>query len=63
MNSGSLDVKDALDVLASYAIADEGTNTLYLGLTEVLCRRDSFEEPYSLTECEMLLNYFPHQIF
>jgi tRNA-dihydrouridine synthase len=63
MNGKHLSPEDALDVLASYAIANEGTNTLYLGLTEVLCQRDAIENPYSLTEIEILLNYFPHSIF
>jgi hypothetical protein len=37
INGKHLSPEDALDVLASYAIANEGTNTLYSGLTEVLC--------------------------
>ena len=55
--------KEALDALTSYAVAEEGTNTLYLGLVETLCRRDTTEEPYTLTEVEMLLNYFPHAVW
>jgi hypothetical protein len=55
--------KEALDALTSYAVAEEGTNTLYLGLVETLCRRDTTEEPYTLAEVEMLLNYFPHAVW
>ena len=36
MNGGRLSPKQALDVLCSYAIAEEGTNTLYVGLVELL---------------------------
>jgi hypothetical protein len=36
MNAKRLTPKQAIDVLASYSIAGEGTNTLYIGLTEVI---------------------------
>eukprot|EP00354_Favella_ehrenbergii_P010357 CAMPEP_0170453260 /NCGR_PEP_ID=MMETSP0123-20130129/1894_1 /TAXON_ID=182087 /ORGANISM="Favella ehrenbergii, Strain Fehren 1" /LENGTH=78 /DNA_ID=CAMNT_0010715559 /DNA_START=587 /DNA_END=823 /DNA_ORIENTATION=+ len=36
INAGNLLPKQALDVLCSYAIAEEGTNTLYVGLVEKL---------------------------
>jgi len=58
-----LQPKEALDALTSFAISEEGTNTLYLGLVEVVAQRDHFEEPYSLQECEMTLNYFPHHVW
>jgi hypothetical protein len=52
-----------LDVLVSYAIAEEGTNTLYLGLVDLIARRDYISQPYSLVEIEMILNYFPHDVW
>ncbi len=57
---GVLDAKDSLDVLVSYSIAEEGTNTLYLRLVESMLRR---KEEYSMVEVEMILNYFPHNIW
>jgi hypothetical protein len=55
-----LDAKDSLDVLVSYSIAEEGTNTLYIRLVESMLRR---KEDYNLVEIEMILNYFPHSIW
>jgi len=52
--------RDSLDALVSYAIAEEGTNTLYIRLVESMLRRT---EDYSLVEVEMVLNYFPHGIW
>ena len=49
--------------MTSYAIAEEGTNTLYIGLVDIVARRDTVHEPYTITEIEMLLNYFPHGVF
>jgi len=60
INQNRLEPIDALDALTSYAIAEEGTNTLYLGLIDTICRRDTVEEPYTLQQAEMILNYFPH---
>jgi hypothetical protein len=48
MNQKRLTPKDALDALASYAIAEEGTNTLFIGLVETMCQRDTIEQEYSL---------------
>lgn len=56
-NSGLIDSKDALDILVSYSIAEEGTNMLYIRMIEALLKR---REEYNLVEIEMLLNYFPH---
>jgi hypothetical protein len=50
-------------VLTSYAIAEEGTNTLYLGLVDVIARRDYINDPYTLQEVEMVLNFFPHDVW
>ena len=63
INGGRLTPKQALDVLCSYAIAEEGTNTLYVGLVELLAQRDPYQEPYTIVECEMTLNYFPHAVW
>lgn len=41
INQKRLGPIDALDSLTSYAIAEEGTNTLYLGLVELMCQRDA----------------------
>lgn len=63
VNGQKLNPKEALEALTSYAIADEGTNTLFLGLVEVICLRDAIEEPYSMDEIELVLNYFPHALW
>ncbi len=55
-----IDAKEALDILVSYSIAQEGTNTLYLRLVDTLLKR---KEEYNLIEIEMILNYFPHNIW
>lgn len=47
----------------SYSVAEEGTNTLYLGLIDLIARRDYIQYPYSLIEVEMILNYFPHDVW
>lgn len=47
-------------MLVSYAIAEEGTNTLYIRLVESMLRRS---EEYTMVEVEMVLNYFPHAIW
>ena len=57
---GIIDSRDALDVLVSYSIAEEGTNTLYIRLVETMLRR---KEDYNMVEIEMILNYFPHNIW
>ena len=59
INAGRLTSKQALDVMSSYAIAEEGTNTLYLGLIDLVSRRNTQHEPYTITEIEIILNYFP----
>ena len=49
-------------MLASYSIANEGTNTLYLGLIEAINYGEQ-ADLFSLHDIEMLLNYFPHAIW
>ena len=49
-------------MLVSYSIAEEGSNNLYIGLIEaMLTQRDP--STYNMVEIEMILNYFPHQIW
>lgn len=54
---GIITPRDSLDALVSYAIAEEGTNTLYIRLVESMLKRT---EDYNLVEVELVLNYFPH---
>ena len=63
INGKRLNPKQALDVLCSYSIAEEGTNTLYVSLIEQLAQRDAYEQPYTIVELEMILNYFPHAVW
>ncbi|CDW74326.1 UNKNOWN [Stylonychia lemnae] len=56
----TLTPKEGLDVLVSYSIAQEGTNTLFVKLIELLLKR---QEPYDIVEIELVLNYFPHVIW
>ena len=63
INGKRLNSVQALDVLSSFAIAEEGTNTLFLGLIDLVARRDVNQEPYTTVEIEMILNYFPHSIW
>ena len=63
INGKRMNPKQALDVLCSYSIAEEGTNTLYVSLIEQIALRDPYTEPYTIVELEMILNYFPHAIW
>ena len=59
---GQFSAQEALDMLVSYSIAEEGSNNLYIGLIEqMLTQRDP--STYNMVEIEMILNYFPHQIW
>ena len=61
LTQGMFNAQEALDIMVSYSIAEEGTNNMYLKLIEVmLTKRD---EEYNIVECEMILNYFPHKIW
>lgn len=60
LSKGLVDSAEALDIMVSYSIAEEGTNTLYLRLVDTLISR---REDYTMVEVEMLLNYFPHSIW
>ena len=60
--AGLFDAQEALDVLVSYSIAEEGSNNLYISMIEcMLTKRDP--STYDMVEIEMILNYFPHQIW
>lgn len=54
--------EQALDILVSYSIAEEGSNNLYIGLIEtMLAKRDPAS--YNMVEVEMILSYFPHMVW
>jgi hypothetical protein len=58
-NRDLFDDREALDILVSYSIAEEGSNNLYLGLIKtMLLKREN--KIYEMVEIEMILNYFPH---
>ena len=57
---GMFDAKEALDIMVSYSIAEEGSNNMYLKLIEVMLLK---REEYNIVECEMILNYFPHKVW
>jgi hypothetical protein len=73
LGNGVFNSKECLDILVSYAVAEEGTNTLYLRLIEIMVRAAQSREmasdgseslsDYNLVEIEMILNYFPHAIW
>ena len=56
------DAREALDIMVSYSIAEEGSNNMYVKLIQVmLSKRDL--GGYNLVEIEMILNYFPHSVW
>lgn len=57
-----IDAKEALDIMVSYSIAEEGSNNLYIKLIQaMLSKRDI--AGYDMVEIEMILNYFPHSVW
>ena len=64
-NSKVMTPSSAIDVLVSFSIAQEGTNTLYISLIEVILGhiQKHPEEPFTAAQADMLLNYFPHDIW
>ena len=59
---GQFSAQEALDIMVSYSISEEGSNNLYLGLIDtMLTKRDAGS--YNMVEVEMILNYFPHQVW
>lgn len=56
------DSEEALDIMVSYSIAEEGTNNMFIKVIQtMLTKRDPSE--YKMVEVEMILNYFPHQVW
>lgn len=56
------DAQEALDVLVSFSISEEGSNNMYIAMIEcMLTKRDA--STYDMVEIEMILNYFPHIIW
>lgn len=54
--------EEALDILVSYSVAEEGTNNMFLHVIQtMLTKRDP--AGYNMVEVEMILNYFPHQVW
>ena len=52
--------QEALDIMVSYSIAEEGSNNLYIKLIQTMLSK---REEYNMVEVEMILNYFPHSIW
>lgn len=60
--AGKFNAQEALDILVSYSISEEGSNNLYISMIDtMLTKRDA--SSYDMVEIEMILNYFPHQIW
>lgn len=56
------DSEEALDIMVSYSIAEEGTNNMFIKVIQtMLTKRDPSD--YNMVEVEMILNYFPHQVW
>jgi len=53
---------EALDVIISYSIAEEGSNNMYLLMIQTLLTKQNAQS-LQLTDVEMVLNYFPHSVF
>ena len=60
LSQDQFNASEALDIMVSYSIAEEGSNTMYLKLIEIMLTR---REEYNMVEVEMILNYFPHRIW
>jgi len=59
---GQFDAQEALDILVSFSISEEGSNNLYISMIETMTtKRDP--GTYDMVEIEMILNYFPHLIW
>lgn len=54
--------QEALDIMVSYSIAEEGSNNMYIGLINTMLSKRS-PQGYDMVEVEMILNYFPHQVW
>lgn len=62
LQTRQFDAAEALDIMVSYSISEEGTNNMYIQLIQtMLALRDPSN--YNLVEIEMILNYFPHGVW
>ena len=52
--------QEALDIMVSYSIAEEGSNNLYISLIQTMLTK---RQEYNMVEIEMILNYFPHSVW
>jgi hypothetical protein len=50
---------EALDIMVSYSISQEGSNNMYIKLIQLMLTRHD----YNIVEIEQILNYFPHQVW
>ena len=60
--SNKFDASEALDMLVSYSISEEGTNNMFIQLIQVMLSQRK-PEGYNMVEIEMILNYFPHNVW
>lgn len=56
------DSEEALDIMVSYSIAEEGTNNMFIKVIQTMLTRRNPSD-YNMVEVEMILNYFPHQVW
>lgn len=65
LNKNEMTGLDSLDALIAFSIGQEGTNTLYMLLINEVMNytRRNKDQSYTVTEIELLLNYFPHIVF
>ena len=50
---------EALDIMVSYSISQEGSNNMYIKLIQLMLTRHD----YNIVEIEQILNYFTHQVW
>ena len=48
--------------MVSYSIAEEGTNNMFIKVIQTMLTRRNPSD-YNMVEVEMILNYFPHQVW
>ena len=65
LNKGQMSGLDSLDALIAFSIGQAGTNTLFMLLiNEILIyARRNQDRSFTLTEIELILNFFPHIVF
>lgn len=62
LQKDGFDANEALDILVSFSISEEGSNNMFIQLIQVMLTKRN-PEGYNLVECEIILNHFPHQIW